>query len=123
MNSAYPKKLTLLAHLLALSALLVAGCQGNQNALVEPEVGLTRQEVKDALGEPDATQEFVMPDGSFFGPQEKLDGLVPAGSTVEEWRYELGDDVMYVWFYGDSGAGSDGSKVIATAIVPKDAVY
>ena len=64
-----------------------------------------------------------MPDGAFFGPQETLSGLVPAGSLIEEWRYELNDEVRYVWFYGDLAAGKDARRLIATTTVPKDAIY
>ena len=123
MNAHYPMKHPHFVHLLAISTMLIAGCLRAQSPQVELEVGFTHQEVRDALGEPDETQEFVVPDGPFFGPQETLSGLVPAGSLVEEWRYELNDEVRYVWFYGDPAAGKDARKLIATTIVPRDAIY
>lgn len=108
----------------ALLMTLIAACTGLPAKPVEPEAGTTPQEVRDALGEPDETQEFVMPDGRFFGPQERLIGLVPAGDVVEEWRYHLaGDEVMYVWFYASSTFGEADLLVVATATLPKDAVY
>jgi len=64
-----------------------------------------------------------MPYGGFFGPQEALSGLVPAGSFIEEWRYDMKDEATYVWFYADTATGTDVRRVIATAIVPKDAIY
>ena len=124
MKARYPKKYLFLAHWLAIATMLIAGCARSQSPPVELEVGFTHQEVRDTLGEPDETQEFVMPDGPFFGPQEALSGLVPAGSLVEEWRYDLDDEkVRCVWFYGDSAAGREAGRMIATSIVPKDAVY
>lgn len=118
-----PKQLTRAIHLLASAALLMAGCSRPQTPPVEVEAGLTLEEVRDALGEPDEIQEFVMPDGPFFGPQEALSGLVPAGSLIEEWRYELDDEVRFVWFYEDPASGQEGRRLVATIIVPKDAIY
>jgi hypothetical protein len=112
-----------LIYLLVISTLLMAGCSRDQNPQVELKAGFTHQEVRRALGEPDEIQEFVMPNGAFFGPQEALSGLVLAGRPVEEWRYKLKDEVMYVWFYGDSTQGKDAWRLIATTIVPKDAIY
>ena len=103
--------------------LLILGCSRTQSPKTELQVGFTHEEVRQALGQPDETREFVMPDGPFFGPQEKLSGLVPAKSTVEEWRYKVNDDVIYVWFYGDSSAGKNAWRMIATARVPKDAIF
>ncbi len=118
-----PRQHSFLIHLLAISTLLTAGCLRSHNPQVELEAGLTHQEVRGVLGEPDEIKEFVMPEGAFFGPQEALSGLVPAGSLVEEWRYDLNGEVRYVWFYGVTAAERDGRRVIATTTVPKDAVY
>jgi hypothetical protein len=115
--------LRLLVSFLKISTLLVAGCLWVRSSQVEITTGLTPGEVRDALGAPIDTREFVMPDGTFFGPQEALSGLVPAGGLVEEWRYESNDEVRYFWFYGDPEAGREGRRLVATATVPKDAVY
>ena len=106
-----------------ISALLITGCLGTQNPSVELKAGQTPQEVEAALGQPDEVNDFVMPDGPFFGPQEALSGLVSAGSVVEERQYKVNDDVIYVWFYGDSTAEKNSWRLIATATVSKDAVY
>ena len=118
-----PRRHPSLIYLLVLSALLMTGCLRAQHSQVELKAGLTHQEVRRVLGQPDEIQEFVMPNGAFFGPQEALSGLVPTGSLVEEWRYKLNDEVIYVWFYGDSSQGKDAWRLIATTIVPKDAIY
>jgi hypothetical protein len=110
-----------LIFLLVIFAPSMTGCIGNTQ--IELKAGFTHQEVEHALGQPDEMGEFTMPDGGFFGPQEALSGLVPAGSQVEEWRYKLGDEVTYVWFYGDSTVTKDIWRVIATATLPADAVY
>ncbi|MBI4537620.1 MAG: hypothetical protein HY712_06655 [candidate division NC10 bacterium] len=122
-RAVFTKDLWRIALPLAILTLLMAECLSAQIPRAELAAGLTRQEVRDALGEPDEKLEFVMPDGPFFGPQEALSGLVPSGSLVEEWRYELNADVRYVWFYGDTAAGGGGRRLIATTTVPKDAVY
>lgn len=123
MTTPVPDQRVGLTILLAVLALLIAGCAKLPVAHVEPEVGLTHQQVRAALGEPDEREEFMMPQGPLFGPQEKLSGVVPAGGVVEEWRYEHDGQVIYVWFHARRGAGQEVRKVIATATYPKGAVY
>jgi hypothetical protein len=75
------------------------------------------------LGEPDQTQDFKIPDGPFFGPQEGLADLVPSGTVIEEWIYEFGDEVLHVWFAGPVDEPREDWVVLDTANHPKDAVY
>jgi hypothetical protein len=48
------------------------------------------------MGEPDHIQEFILPAEPFFGPQEALVNLVPAETLIEEWQYEIEDELLYI---------------------------
>ena len=89
----------------------------------EIENGLSKDEVIASLGEPDQTREFILPDVPFFGPQESLVNLVAPGTVIEEWVYEIGDEVLYVWFSGEVDQLREDWLVLATARHPKDAVF
>jgi hypothetical protein len=67
--------------------------------------------------------EFSLPDEPFFGPQESLTGLIPAGSIVDEWRYLENGQVQYVWFSGDTPENRNEWRVIALASYPEGAVF
>jgi hypothetical protein len=101
----------------------LAGCQSVDSPAAEVREGSTRDEVRTALGEPAEVNEFVLPSEPFFGPQEGLSGIVPAGSGVEEWVYRQDGEVLYVWFSGQPGEDQAGWTVIMTATYPKDAVF
>jgi hypothetical protein len=108
--------------MLIFSAVLV-GCSLISPSTPEIVEGSTKGDVIAALGEPDRTQDFVLPDVPFFGPQESLANLVPAGTVIEEWVYEIGDEVLYVWFTGELDESRENWLVLDTARHPKDAVY
>ena len=102
---------------------IIAGCSPSTLSPAEIEAGSTKGEVIALLGNPDLTQEFILPDEPFFGPQESLVNLVPAGTVIEEWVYELGEDVLYIWFTGEGDDSGEDWLVLDTAKHPKDAVY
>jgi hypothetical protein len=80
-------------------------------------------QVRAVAGEPDETIDFTLPSGPFFGPQEGLANLLPAGTTVEEWQYRTEEIVTYVWFSGEAGDSRETWIVIETASHPAEAVY
>lgn len=104
-------------------AIVLAGCSPTSSPPSEIGQGSSKAEVISSFGEPDQTQDFILPDEPFFGPQESLVNLVPAGTVIEEWVYEIGDEVLYVWFTGQDGDSRDDWLVLLTARYPKDAVY
>lgn len=106
-----------------LTASMLSGCSGRVINQTEIKAGLSRTEVTRILGDPDQVNEFILPDGPFFGPQEGLTGLVPPGQLVEEWVYHTNGEVRYVWFWGEDGQDSADWSVILTSVYPKDAVY
>lgn len=107
---------------LLIAAALLTGC----SSLGPPEgvqVGMSRLQVQSEMGGADEVSQFEMPDQGFFGPQEELIGIVSAGSLVEQWTYQQGEDVTYVWFTHNGGEGAADWTVVATATYPADAVY
>lgn len=107
---------------LLIAAALLTGC----SSLGPPEgvqVGMSQLQVQSELGGADEVTQFEMPEQGFFGPQEELIGSVPAGSLVEQWTYQQGEDVTYVWFTRNGGEGGADWTVVATATYPADAVY
>jgi hypothetical protein len=74
------------------------------------------------LGQPDEMNVSALPEAGFFGPQENLLSMIPAGASYEEWVYEIGESDLYVWFAGEEGAQEDWT-VILTGKYPKDAVW
>jgi hypothetical protein len=109
--------------LMSILAVVLVACSVTSSPPSEVGKGSSKGEVIASLGEPDQTQEFVLPDEPFFGPQESLVNLVPPGTAIEEWVYELGDEVLYVWFTGQVDEPLENWVVLDTARYPKDAVY
>lgn len=116
------KRLGLLAVLGAAVLLVTASCASIRRPPATVQVGQSREAVIQTLGEPDEIRDFAVPDAPFFGPQERLQELLPPGSPVEEWRYASGDDVRYIWFSGNPGS-RDEWRVVDSAVYPADAVY
>ena len=104
-------------------AVVLVGCSPTSLPPSEVGKGSSKGEVIASLGEPDQTQDFMLPDEPFFGPQESLANLVPAGAVIEEWVYEIGDEVLYVWFTGEVDELREDWLVLVTAKYPKDAIY
>jgi hypothetical protein len=109
--------------LFAIAACMLSACNTRVNNQGEIEPGLSKGEVTRILGDPSEVNEFVMPDGPFFGPQEGLTGLVPAGGLVEEWVYYIDGEVRHVWFWGGPDQEREAWHVVLTSVYPKDAVY
>ena len=104
-------------------AVVLVGCSPTSLPPSEVGKGSSKGEVIASLGEPNQTQDFMLPDEPFFGPQESLANLVPAGAVIEEWVYEIGDEVLYVWFTGEVDELREDWLVLVTAKYPKDAIY
>jgi hypothetical protein len=104
-------------------AILIVACQTKTPDADGISIGASRADVRALMGEPERVQEFELPDAPFFGPQESLIDLVPAGTPVEEWVYIQGEEEQYVWFAGEAGQAKDLWRVIETARYPVGAVY
>jgi len=101
----------------------LVSCSSDTASADDVEVGFSRQEVIETMGQPAATQEFMLPDQPFFGPQEGLASLLPPGTVVEEWVYELDGEILYVWFASESAEPREQWRVISTGIYPEGAVF
>jgi hypothetical protein len=104
-----------------LVTLTLVGCSDSTSPPAEIQAGQSREEVLEILGEPNHIIEFVLPEGSFFGPQESLSNLLPASSTIEEWQYLREGEIQFVWFWGESA--TEEWTVVLTQTYPSDAVY
>jgi hypothetical protein len=102
---------------------LVVSCSPATIPPSEITPGSSKDNVITMYGEPDRTQEFIIPNEPIFGPQEGLVNLVPPGTTIEEWVYEIGDEELYIWFTGDNDAAREKWLVLDLGRYPKDAVY
>jgi hypothetical protein len=85
--------------------------------------GDSPDKVSRLLGEPTRTQNFLLPEAPFFGPQESLTGLIPAGTPVEEWVYVQAGEELYVWFRCDQGELEGKCSLVKSARYPVGAVY
>jgi len=99
------------------------GCSPASTPPSEITQGSSKEDVLALYGEPDRTQEFVIPDKPFFGPQEGLIDLVPPGTVIEEWVYEIGDEELYIWFTGNGDEPREDWLVLDLGRYPKGAVY
>ena len=79
------------AGFLLLMAFLI-GCSSASTTPSEIAQGSTKDDVIALYGKPDRTQEFILPEVPFFGPQESLINLVPPGTAIEEWVYKIGNE-------------------------------
>ena len=116
-------RLEIIRGVIILIAIVLAGCSPSSSPPPEVSKGSSKGEVIALVGEPDQTQDFILPGEPFFGPQESLINLVPAGTVIQEWVYEIGDEVLYVWFTGEEGKLREDWLVLDSARYPKDAVY
>ena len=102
---------------------ILAYCARSTPFPSELREGLSQQEVLQILGEPDLQNEFVLPEPPFFGPQESLVNLIPAGSVVLEWQYQSEGENRFVWFWGEDETLQDTWRVVMTLTFPQDAIY
>jgi hypothetical protein len=111
-------RLSLLCLLLAGLASGCAAQRGNPGDILP---GMSRADVTNLLGRPDAVNAGTLPEGPFFGPQESLTAVLPPGADYEEWIYPVGEDDCYVWFAGEGAR--ENWRVVLTAAYPRDAVF
>jgi hypothetical protein len=100
----------------------LVGCSPASTPPSEITQGSSKDDVIALYGEPDRTQEFILPSEPFFGPQEGLAKLVPPGTVIEEWAYEIGEEELYIWFTGEDEAREEW-LVLDLGRYPKGAVY
>jgi hypothetical protein len=108
---------------LLLFTVFVAGCSPAVAPPAQVRPGSSKENVIALYGKPDRTQEFIISDEPFFGPQEGLIDLVQPGTLIEEWVYEIGEEELYVWFTGADNQSRENWQVLDLGRYPKGAVY
>lgn len=116
-----PNVMRLLAGLVLLPGFVA--CAPDPASTAELEAGQTRAQVRSEAGEPDTIRDLTLPDEPFWGPQEGLATILRAGTLVEEWQYEVDDDILYVWFAGGGGVERREWTVVDVAAYPADANF
>jgi hypothetical protein len=106
-----------------LLAVILPGCSNVEQTSEGFEMGMKPSSVRVQLGDPESQQEFVMPEAPFFGPQEALTETVEPGTPVLEWRYERGDQLLYLWFTPTGETDVEGWALQHWFEAPADAVY
>ena len=108
--------------ILLIACVVLAGCSFDRNFLsVSP--GMARDRVRAILRDPGAARKLTMPAGPFWGPQEALSGILPAGARFEEWQYSSRGTVFYVWFADTNGLAEDRWTVVGKTSHPEGAVF
>jgi hypothetical protein len=108
---------------LILISFIVISCSPASTPPAEVVQGSSKEDVIAFYGKPDRAQDLVIPEEPFFGPQEGLANLVPPGTVIEEWVYEIGDEELYIWFTGDNDVAREDWRVLDLGRYPKGAVY
>ena len=108
---------------LILISFIVISCSPASTPPAEVVQGSSKEDVIAFYGKPDGAQEFILPEGPFFGPQEGLANLVPPGTVIEEWVYEIDDEELYIWFTEDNDVAREDWRVLDLGRYPKGAVY
>jgi len=94
-----------------------------RKARLKPLVGMTRDEVRADMGDPDRTQDGTV--GPCWGPQEALWAVLGEGTAYEEWVWTDGKWVMYAWFAASGGTTGNRSAwtVVEVGVGRTDVVY
>lgn len=79
--------------------------------------GQSMREIRSLLGEPDSIDTSIKIDQPIWGPEESFWDVIPAGTSLERWRYDLRDGTLNLYFV-------DGSDTLGyKAFAPKGVVY
>jgi len=91
----------------------------------EVKDGMTREQVRIILGDPELSTVAAVPQSPFFGPQESLVHFLRPGAFYEEWRYTNRETIYLVWFAGakDKEEPQESWRVITKFSYPKGAVF
>lgn len=104
------------ATLLALAVVLVS-CTETQDTSQVVQVAQTKQEVRQALGEPYEIKIIKKRAGPIWGPEEDFWDKIPNGTRLEAWRYRSEAGQLNLYFV----AGQD--RVAFRAFAPSGVVY
>jgi len=99
-------------------ATMLVGCTGSSEPIHQQvEVGQTKQEIIDAVGEPDSKENTVKNAEHINGPEEDFWDDIPMGAELEVWGYEDRGGHLNLYFVD----GSD--RLDYKAFAPEGVVY
>ncbi|HDL20503.1 MAG TPA: hypothetical protein ENH30_04405 [Nitrospirae bacterium] len=85
--------------------------------------GMSREQVRSILRNPDLSTVAVLPKSPFFGPQESLVHFLKPGTSFEEWQYTDGGTIYLVWFCGAKEEPRESWRVVTKFSYPKGVVF
>lgn len=100
-----------------LAAGLVACSVSREPIHLRIEVGQTKQEIIDAVGEPDSKENIFKNVEYIFGPEEEFWDKIPMGAELEVWGYDDEGGHLNLYFVD----GSD--RLDYKAFAPEGVVY
>ena len=111
------KKYTILLIGVIIAMALVA-CSGSSEPIhLQIEVGQTKQEIIEAVGEPDSKETIIKNAEHIFGPAAGFWYDLPMGTELEAWVYEDEGGYLHLYFV-------DGSvRLDYKAFTPEGVVY
>ena len=70
-------------------ATVLVACLGSSKPIHQQvEIGQTKQEIIDAVGEPDTKENIIKNVEHIFGPEEEFWYDIPMGAKLERWGYD-----------------------------------
>jgi hypothetical protein len=85
--------------------------------------GMSREQVRSILGEPEHLTRAVLPQSPFFGPQEALVHFLKPGASYEEWQYTDGETIYLIWFGSKQEEPQESWTVVTKFSYPKGVVF
>ena len=85
--------------------------------------GMSREQVRSILGNPELSMVAALPRPPFFGPQESLVQYLKPGTSYEEWQYSDEENIYLVWFGGTVDELQETWTVVSKFSYPKGVVF
>jgi len=90
----------------------------------DPVKSSSKSDVLASMGEPDQIQDLIVSKNSgLFGPQERFLRYLPDGTVIEQWRYEIGDEIVIVLFSGEIADARENWLVLGAIRFSVDVVF
>lgn len=103
--------------LLSVLAIFVISCNEEKDFFQLVQVGQTRQEIKNILGDPCETKIIKKTVEHIWGPEEEFWDKIPNGTKLEVWRYKSDAGNLNLYFTGNN------NHLDYKAFAPEGVVY
>ena len=112
----------LFIHLLVL---LLVSCdwESFEEKFSKVQIGHSREQVTQLLGDPNMKKDDTVPKGPYFGPQKGLESMIGPGSSYEEWQYKNNKRDYFIWFSTTSAKPKSQWVVVNKADYPEGVVF